>query len=104
MMNEPPDVVDWRAFGPLLLDAQKRLHALEAKSDLIHAGIQVIHDDLLTARAEVRMVVNRMAVVEATVRGLEASVRGLETNVRGLEDSVRSMDAKLDLLLKHMGL
>jgi hypothetical protein len=83
MMDEPPDVLDWRAFGPLLQDAQKRLRALEAKSDLIHAGIQVIHDDLLTARAEVRMSTNRLAVVEATVRG---------------------MDAKLDLILSHLGL
>jgi hypothetical protein len=90
MIDEPPDVVDWRAFGPLLQDAQKRLRALEAKSDLIHAGIQVIHDDLLTARSEVRMAVNRLSVVEQTVREMEGGVR--------------SMDGKLDLVLRHLGL
>lgn len=90
MSDDPPDVIDWRAFGPLLQDAQNWLRALEAKSDLIHAGIQIIHDDLLTARAEVRMSTNRLAVVEATVREMEGSVR--------------SMDAKLDLILKHLGL
>lgn len=83
MMDEPPEVIDWRVFGALLQDAQKRLRDLEAKSDLIHAGIQIIHDDLLTARAEVRMGANRLAVVETTVR---------------------EMDAKLDLILKHLGL
>jgi chromosome segregation ATPase len=90
MSDEPPDVVDWRAFGPLLKDAQDRLRSLEMKAEVIHAGIQIIHDDLLTARSEVRMGSNRLTVVETTVREMEGRQR--------------SMDAKLDLILNHLGL
>jgi len=51
----------------------------------------------LTTRSEVRLVSNRLKVVETTVRDLEGVVRGIEGNVR-------ASNVKLDLILKHLGL
>ncbi len=94
MSDDPPEVVDWRAFGPLLQDAQKRLARLEERlgkqEETIKIGFQLLHEDVLNARSETRMATNRLAVVEATVREMESRVR--------------SVDAKLDLILKHLGL
>ena len=94
MTDEPPDVIDWRAFGPLLKDAQQRLGRLEARMDkleeTVKIGFQLLHEDIFNSRAETRGVANRLAVVEQTVREMEGGIR--------------SMDAKLDLILKHLGL
>lgn len=93
-MDEPPEVIDWRAFGPLLQDAQKRLARLEERlgkqEETIKIGFQLLHEDIFNSRAETRGVSMRLAVVEATVREMESAVR--------------SVDAKLDLILKHLGL
>lgn len=94
MTGEPPDVIDWRAFGPLLQDAQKRLSRLEARLDkmeeTVKIGFQLLHEDIFNSRAETRGVANRLSVVEQTVREMEGGVR--------------SMDAKLDLILRQLGL
>jgi uncharacterized coiled-coil protein SlyX len=94
MTGEPPEVIDWRAFGPLLQDAQKRLARLEERlgkqEETIKIGFQLLHEDIFNSRAETRGVANRLAVVEATVREMEGGIR--------------SMDAKLGLILAHLGL
>jgi len=52
MIDNPPDVIDWRAFGPLLKDAQERLgrvetrlEKLEEQGGLIKEGINIVHED-----------------------------------------------------------
>jgi uncharacterized coiled-coil protein SlyX len=101
MINEPPENLDWRAFGPLLKDAQERLGRVEAslkkQDETIKVGFQLLHEDIFSSRSESRMVSNRLSVVETSLRELEGVVR--ET-----EGSVKSMDAKLDLIVKHLGL
>lgn len=94
MTGEPPDVLDWRVFGPLLYDSQERLRSIEARLDkleeTVKIGFQLLHEDIFNSRSETRGVSNRLAVVETTVREMEGRQR--------------SMDAKLDLILKHLGL
>lgn len=101
MIDDPPDVIDWRAFGPLLKDAQERLGRVEARlekqEETIKAGFQVLAEGLFNANSETRMVSNRLSVVENTVREMEGVVRWIEGDVR-------ASNKKLDLILKHLGL
>jgi len=90
MTGDPPENVEWRAFGALLQEAQKRLGHLESQSDLIQAGVQLLHDDLLTSRSEMRIVSNRLRVVETTMREVE--------------NAVRETGEKVDLILSKLGL
>lgn len=80
--NERIDRVDVR-LGRI----EKRLDKLE---ETVKIGFQLLHEDIFNSRSETRGVSNRLVVVETTVREMEGCQR--------------SMDAKLDLILKHLGL
>jgi hypothetical protein len=78
------DTIDLTILGRRV---EARLDRLE---ETVKIGFQLLHEDIFNSRSETRGVSNRLKVVETTVREMEGRQR--------------SMDAKLDLILAHLGL